>query len=534
MPTLYFTQSSLVLNWASASSWQPQQVPTLGDLCIFDSNSATCSLNITLGTCSQIDFTNYTRQFRFNNNALGVYGTISFGVSMGYSFSTTTQFGGYNLLQRGNGNVVTNGATVGVPFLLYGDGVSTTHTITGILNMNENFSVSAGSGGSIQTVNGTTISCNRSLQFNNVGGNSSANGTTGSVNYIMTGTGNLSYGGGSNAGLTTPSLNINTTGTITLTGNMMLRNTTVNWLNGISSGINYFYFTGPGTFNPVYFSTGTYSTFGLGTQNSTATITLLSDYYTIRGVNTIGGTINNNNIYSIGGLTNVTSNLSGTTVLYLTGTGSGSSGILSASTQYALNTVINTPGIISSLSAIFAGSIFTYTAGNVSASNFTLNSPTTSLLTMPPAKFNTVNIGSIANQVNTLLSDWNMTTLVMSAQNCTFTGSNAWITDIFNTTNTVGNNILTLRNGITYSVLRQINLTPQSYGSSFVIQSGASGSYVNLYLAPGATQTSNNLTLRDVNNVGTPLWIYNPTIINSTNIWTLNYLSPQQTTISGF
>lgn len=525
-----------VSNWGSTSSWSTGTIPTLGDLVIFTSSSATCSLNVT-GTCSQIDFTNYNKQFRFNANGLGVYGTISFGPNMGYSFSAASYFPAYNLAQRGTGAIITNGATVGVPFILYGDGVNTTHTITGQLNMSENFSVSAGAGGITQTINGTTISCSKSLQFNNQGGNSSANGTTGSVSYIMIGTGTLAYSGGSNGGLTTPNLIINSTGTITLSGNVYVRNLTINWISGNSVGLFNFLFNGPGTFTNTPYNSGTYSQFGIGTGNATGVVTLTNDLYTINRVNTLGGQFNGGNIYTMGGINNITSLLSGSSILTITGTGSGSSATLTTTTNYALNTVINTPGILTigylGWSPL-ANGYFTYTAGNVSVTGNTLISGSNNCsLTMPSSKFGLVSLGS-NNQTISLLSNWNMTTFNISNANLTFTGSNGWTTDVFTNTGIAGNNTLTLREGLTYSVIKQFSISPAAYSQPFYIQSGASGSYTNLYIAPGATQTTYSISLRDVNNVGTPMWIYNPTLINSTNVWTLNWQSVQETTISGF
>lgn len=141
MAVLYFTQSSLILNWASASSWQPQQVPTLGDYCIFDSLSATCSLN-TIGTVSQIDFTNYTKQFRFNTNSLLVYGTVSFGNQMSFSFSTAVSpYSGYNLAIVASASITSNGCTVAVPTIFYNQGTNNNYyTLIDNITIGENFS----------------------------------------------------------------------------------------------------------------------------------------------------------------------------------------------------------------------------------------------------------------------------------------------------------------------------------------------------------------------------------------------------------
>lgn len=524
MAILTFTASSAILNWGSASSWIPSQVPTLGDFCVFTSSSATCSLN-QFGTCSAIDFTNYNKQFRFNNNQLNIYGTVSFGVNMGYSFSTSTS--GYNLWQRGTGSIITNNATISVPFIIYGDGASTTHTITGNLNMSENLSISAGGGALAQTINGSTVSCFKNLRFNDQGGSSAASGTTGSATFIMIGTGNLSYSGGNTNGLNN-SLTINTSGTITLLSTIYIKGN-LNWLSGLGAGAFSFLWLAPATFTNIPFNSGTYAVFGIGTNGSNGIVNLANDFYTQRSVNTSGGQLNTSNIYTYGGLSNVTNTLSGSSLITVTGTSSTSNATVASTANNNLNVVINTPGIVA-LSGIWGGSTFVYTAGNVNPTTFTV-AGSNATITMPSNKFTTVSVGSL-NQTISLLSNWNMTTLSIGNSNINFTGSNVWITDVFNNVSTSSVNVLTLKDGLTYSINKSFIITPQSYGSNFTIQSGASGSYTNLYTAPGATQTSNNILFKDVNNVGTPLWIYNPTLINTTNVWELDWRSVQQNTIT--
>ena len=514
-----------ISNWSATSSWSTGTIPTLGDLVIFTSSSATCSLN-QIGTCSAIDFTNYNKQFRFNNNFISVYGTVSFGPNMGYSFSTPVAFS-YNLLQRGTGSIITNNATVSVPFLIYGDGVATTHTITGNLNMAENLSISAGGGALTQTINGSTISCSKNLRFNDTGGNSSASGTTGSATFLLNGTGTIAYSGGNANGLNN-NLTVNTSGTITLGSTIYIKGN-LNWVSGLGAGAFSFLWLAPATFTNIPFNSGTYAVFGIGTNGSNGIVTLANDFYTQRSVNTSGGQLNTGNIYTYGGLNNATNTLSGSSLITVTGTSSTSNATIAASTNNNLNMVINTPGIVT-LSGIWGGSTFVYTAGNVNPTTFTV-AGSNATITMPSSKFTTVSIGGLSQTIS-LLSNWNITTLTIANNNVSFTGSNAWTTDIFNNTSTTNINILTLKDGLTYSINRAFTITPQSYGGNFTIQSGASGSYTNLYTAPGATQTTNNVIFRDVNNVGTPLWIYNPTIVNSTNIWTLNYLSVQQNTIT--
>ena len=522
---------STIGNWGSVSNWTSGSIPQLDDIVIFDSLSPTCSLNIT-GTCSSIDFSNYNKQFKFNANILNVYGTVSFGPNMGYSFSTSTT--GYNLYQISNTSsnvnfsITTNGATVGVPFIIYGGGSTTTHNITGNLNMSENLSISAGGGAIVQTVNGSTISCLKNLRFNDIGGNSSNNGTTGSATILMIGTGNIGYAGGSNNGLNN-SLTINTSGTITLLNSINIKGN-LNWISGNSAGAFNFLWNASATFSNIPFNSGAYASFGIGT-NGNYILNLVNDFYTTKQITTVGGQLNNGNIYTVGGINNVTNTLSGSSLITITGTSSSSSSNVTATTGFNNNVVINTPGIVA-LSGIWGGSTFLYTAGNVNPTTFTV-AGSNATITMPSNKFTTVSIGSL-NQTITLLANWNMTTLSLGTSNISFTGSSVWTTDTLSNISNAATSILTLKNGFTYSVLKQIIIGPSNYSNYITIQSGLSASYSNLYLAPGATQTIYSLNMKDVNNVGTPLWIFNPTYSNSTNIWNLNYLSPQQTTINSW
>lgn len=534
MATITFLGTT-ISNWSATSSWSTGTIPTLGDLVIFTSSSATCSLN-TNGTCSAIDFSNYNKQFRFNANILYVYGTVSFGPNMGYSFSTSAS--GYNLYQltnttsNANLSIITNGATVGVPFVMYGGNLTTTHNITGNLNMTENLSVSPGGGAITQVVNGPTISCSKNLRFNDVGGSSAANGTTGSTAFLMTGTGNFGYAGGNSNGLGN-SLTINTSGTITIVSTIYIKSN-LNWIAGNAVGAFNFLWTGAGTFTNIPFNSGTYASFGIGTNGSAGIVTLANDFYTVRQIGTSGGQLNGGNIYTQGGLSNVTNTLSGSSLITITGTSSSSSATLTTTTAFNNNLVINTPGILTISGAIWGGTSFVYTAGNVSVTgNFTLLNSSDATITMPSSKFLTVNMGQAPTGNNTLLSDWNITTILLSNYNLTFTGSNVWITDILTSgNNTITNQVMTLKAGLTYSILKQFSLSNSAYTSPYTFQSGASASYTNLYLAPGATQAIYSLKFIDVNNVGTPLWLYNPTYSNSTNIWPLNWLSVQQTTIN--
>ena len=532
MATLYFTQSSLVLNWASASSWTPAQVPILGDYCIFNSVAATCSLN-TIGTCSQIDFTNYTRQFRFNTNALQVYGTISFGNQMSFSFSTTGFFNGYNLVVVASSSITTNGCTVGVPFGLYNRSGNNYYTIVDNLNCGENFSTGALVGALTHTINGATISLYKNFGIN-VGSVASATLTTGSSNIVMLGTGTITSAAASSGGLAN-NFTIAGTGTITIPINIYYRTGTFSIVGTPTiSGSGYVLYTGAGSFIAASSSSTYNPSIGIST-GAPLTVTLQSDVHSRLGINGNGLTLNGNNFYIYGGsLINVTNTAGGTTVYRISGTGSGSNVNLNASTTITNTIVMNTPGTATiSGNFLFGGTTFTYTAGILVANfGFTLNTSTSTTLTMPPQKFLTVTF-AINNATYTLLSDFTMTTFANNgAFNLTFTGSNVWITDIF-TQQTGGGATLTLQAGLTYSILKQINISPlANYVNNYSIISGASGSYANLYLAPGATQTMYSVYMKDINNVGTPLWIYNPTLVNTTNVWTLNYLSPQQTTIT--
>ena len=530
---LTFTSSSSILNWASASSWSPSVIPTLGDLCIFDSNSATCSLNI-IGTCSAIDFTTYNKQFRFNNNGLGVYGTISFGPNMGYSFSTTTYLSGYNLAQivdnNTNLNIITNGATVGVPFLIYGNATQSTHTITGNLVCLENLSISSGGIGLTQTINGSTISAYKDLRFNLVGSNNTLNTTDGTANYIMLGNGNLSYGGGSLGGI----LNgITINGTVSLVSNINVRRN-VNILTNRVRGAFLFNFTGNGTFSQSSFTSSTsIAAFGIGTSNA-AIVNLTNDFYTVRQISTIGGQFNNYNLFTCGGINNITQVLGGNATITIIGTASTSVATCVASTGLLNPFVINTPGIVNLGNMIFesptTGFSFVYTSGNVNATGtITLNgnvSNPTCLFSGSGINFNNINISGSNYRLN-LTGNIVCRTLNIGNQTYGFTGSGSWTCDRFTSTNA---NTFWLKEGLTYTINRMFDVVSGNLNSNVRLFTGASGSVAYLNLVPGSTQSLYSFNVSDIDSSGgNTIWCYNLTSNNTKNWNTLLWNSPQTT-----
>lgn len=547
MAVLTFTGSSAILNWGSASSWIPSQVPTIADICIFTSSSATCSLNIP-GTCSGIDFTNYRNQFRFNNNNLVVYGNIAFGANMGYSFSTAVGFSGYNLIAATTSTITSNGATIGVPFGLYNFNPSNnTYTIVDNMNVGENFGTGANSGGLTHTINGATISLYKGFAINGIGSNSSTTFTTGSSNIVMLGTGTITAattitnGFGNNftlqgAGPFTMPLNIyyrtgtfSIIGTPTLSGNFALNITGATSLIAASSSSTYLI--------PI----------ALGSSTA-QTVTLLSNIHSSRGINTTGLVLNGFNYYIYGNtLNNVTNNMSGTTVIYLSGTGSGSNINCSATTAINNNIVINSPGSVTFTTNFYwSGTSFVYTAGNVTfptagnnafLANFA-NVPTLDTSGMVFTNFQpTGNTGTMS--LNSTLNCTNM--VFNSTSDWKFTGSAGWITQ----TLTYNSNPATIRTGLglaaglTYTVVGTMSIIPPSTaaGTVFGIRSLTPGSTTNFVFLGGNQQTNYYMVGNDIDSSGgNTIWIFNyessTASVNTTNWRKLQASSMQQQSIS--
>ena len=528
MAVLYFTQSSLILNWASASSWQPQQVPTLGDYCIFDSLSATCSLN-TIGTVSQIDFTNYTKQFRFNTNTLLVYGTVSFGNQMSFSFSTAVSpFSGYNLAIVASASITSNGCTVAVPFLLYNRVSSNNfYTIVDNLNVSENFSTGAAAGSLTHTINGATISLYKNFAINSVS-SASTTLTTGTSNIIILGAGTITAASTVTGGLGNNFI-IQSNGSITFPTNLYYRNGTFSYISGtLSTGtLN---FTGACSIN---LSGSNSNNVTLAINNSAVTtVTLQSDcHITTFVANAI--TYNGFSFYIYTSAAPAGNAISGTTTLRLSGTSSSGTVTLSSSVGIGNDIVINTPGNVSIpvagliLTPRSGGSSFTYTSGNVSVLGLLqINGP--NQITLDTSTLNWLNVYSSGTSFTlNLNSTLNVSGLLyFQNQLYTFTGSNGFIASQFqyNQTPATTRTGITLKPGITYRVTLGLLLQPPSNAGAILgIKSSTLGQQANFILSQGASQACYHVVSDSINSSGgQPIYVfrYNSTTQSTnTNNW---------------
>ena len=426
MATLTFVGST-TQSFGASAAWSPAQVPTTADLCIFASSSATCSINTTSLVCGGIDFTTYNKRIAFGTNGLAVYGNITLGTQMGFTFASTAAYNGYNLVMATGGSLTTNGMTMGVPFGFYNTaGSNITYTITDYLNCSENFSTGANNPNT-HTINGGTISLYKNFGIN-IGSNTSTTLTTGTSNIVMLGTGTIVTTANTNGGLAN-NFTINPTATVTLPTTLYYRTGTLT-IAGTPTFTNTGTLAVTGTMNYLSASSSSSYLIPFTISIGASTLTLLSDIYQRGGLGMAGSTINGNNLYIYSGSITNTGTSGGTTVLRLSGTSSSSTITNLSGTTINNNIVINTPGTVTINSLQFGGSTFTYTAGNVTILNtFTPATLTAQTFTMPSSKFLTVAFG-IANATYTLLSDWNISTITNTAVNMTFTGSNIWTTDI--------------------------------------------------------------------------------------------------------
>ena len=526
MATITFVGTA-TQSWGSTTSWSPAQIPTINDLVIFTASSGTCSVNV-VGTCSSIDFTNYTRRITFSNPVWS-YGNVTYGPNMGYSYSTT------NGIIVASTASITSGATISAPLTLYSNnGASSTFTLNNSLNMDALFSTQFSSTASTATItiNGFTISCRRGITIN-TGNNVISNLTTGTTNIELVGANNqvitssaLTSGGLANNFI------INSTGTITTTGNIYYRTGTFTYLRGIMTAASTLQYTGASTFDPSGTSASNIINLNI---RGTGAITLNSNLHTSNGVATqvAGGLqINNNNVYIYGGsLGAATGVLTGTTNMIVTGTNSTSTVNISSTQNISNPIVINSPGIITFTQLLVsnAGSV-TYTAGTVNVVgqfNINLGVGLTYTLATNGITFGTTNLSGSSGFLSlTNLFSANILNMNNTGAIFTLLGSG-----VFNAnTLLLGSGTLKLKEGLTYVVNNNITAwsttTPK-------LTTGVTGSVAYLNHL-GASQSLFNMTVLDIDSSGgNTLWVYKPTSLTNTTNWnTLTAANLQSSTFT--
>jgi len=540
MATLTFVGST-TQSWGATSAWLPAQVPTISDFVIFTASSATCSLNVT-GTCSSIDFTNYNKTINFNANPLWVYGNITLGQTMSFTFST-----GGQLVMSASGSITPNGMTMGVPFTLYNtSGNNNTYTLNSNLNCTELFSTSAQAGSLTHTINGFTISLYKNLTIN---GGSVASGTltTGTTNIIMLGINPTISSVAASLGGLGNNLTINASGSVTFTGTFYYKTGTFRLLGGKLLTVSLAN-TGNYTLDLSSSNSGNIQNITLLGAVTGTTITILSDAYILGlSVTNIASTIiNGGDIYAYGSSPfsiQGSSNVSGTTNFRICGTSSSSNSTINNSGNINCNISIQTSGTLNWNQVLWyaqtGGASLVYTSGTIlfNGSNFQIGNGTnmhtfyTSGITfnnMTAISANT-NI-NLQQQLNIGTLNLNTSTYITATGNSGFNLSNL---------NFVGAGVagrvgLKLVAGTTNSVTNSLILTPSNYtGNIFGLNTNIPGQQARFILAPTASQNVHSVVTDDIDSsAGQTIWCFNYNgVTQSTN--TLNWNKLQATNMSG-
>jgi hypothetical protein len=513
MATITFVGSA-TQSWGSTSAWSPAQIPTSSDLVIFTASSGTCSLNV-LGTCSSIDFTFYNKRFTFNTNSLWVYGNITLGSNMNFTYST-----GGQLVMASSGTIAPNGFTMSAPFVLYSNGASNTYTLNNNLNCSANFSTSALSGGFTNTINGFTISCYSNVGINQ-GSVSAPTLTTGTTNIIMLGNNvTLTSGASTTTGGLGNNFTIQTTGTLTLTGVVYYQSGTFTYLSG-NMAISTLFFTNTATFNPSGSTSS--NILKLGIQGA-GTVTLLSDFYSSNFVGTGGSvplTLNGYNVYLYGALNPASNTLKGTTNIIMSGTSSSSVGQLNMTQAVYNNIAINTPGTITMTQLIMNANnnTLTYTAGNMNiVGQFVIGLVAGFIITIATNGMTWGNI-NVGGGTVSLTNQFNATSLVTSASsNTAFIGSGGFNVNSYSLSNPTANFGLLLNGGNTYYINNSFSLI-NGLSTGHILQLSNIGlTQANLIIGSGATvSVYGQMGVTGINsNGGQPVWYY-PTNVTPTN-----------------
>jgi len=527
MATLTFTGSTSG-TFSVAANWSPAQVPTSADICIFTASSPTCSLT-TLGTCSQVDFSSYNKRISFSSNALAVYGNITLGSQMSFTFSASSFYSGYNLVMVATGSITPNGMTMGVPFMLYNlIGSNNTYTLNNNLICGENFASGANAGGLTNTINGFTISCYKNVGINIVSV-SSLSSTTGTTTIVMLGTASpvLTSGAATTNGFANNFI-INTTATVTTGGNTVYYKTgTFKILNGkLSSTLTL---VGSATLDFSGSNSNNVQLITLGCSVTGNTITLLSDMHILGFANTniVSTIINGGDMYCYGttpfSLQGAAStSVTGTSTIRISGTSSSSTATIFNTGYLSCNFSIQTPGTLNfnqfNWYAPSTGDSFIYTSGTMlsTGSNFQICNATNNIHTFYTSgmTFNNIKPTSGGTSSINLQQQLNVTSLSPISGALVFTGSYGFSASTLALINPPSTRTgMTLVSGLTYNVYSNFTVLPGTLlgGSGFVfgIKSNTPGQQAKLILAYGASQSLYTVVTDDIDSsAGQTIWPY--------------------------
>ena len=524
----YFTGSTTG-NFGSASNWTLGVVPSNnGDTIIFTSSSPTCSV-AAIGTCSNIDFSTYTRTITFTQN-INVYGNVTLGINMktagangitinatasltsnSYTFSqplTLNNIVTYTLLDNWNQNALLTCApiTTGVP------------TNSQIIN-NNNFYCYKNltfQGNQNTLIKGTTI-------FNMVGNDSTYiwTHTSGTLNTIVVnmGTGTFSYTGAGN-------------------GSNFFGGTLSYLSGGYGVGTNYM---STGTYPVTLNWNGRTTYLPINIWTGTINYILSSDIYINAiigaGLATLVGTYSIYLYNQSGGTTTaIQGNFNN---LYFTNIGNGTT--LTATYMNLFFNTANT-GFTQSSIALNGTCSVTYLGGRQNnptltlnaGSNITLNTfgmtfGATTILTAIPVKLN-----SLFNATSLLFGTLNGTNTITYSLAGTSGFSVQTLTYQAGVNHTSGNSI-TLQSGNTYSIstglaLQSLNTTQLQLS----LRASASGSSAYFNLAYGASQAAFNVITQDIDSTNGQTicpFLYNTSSTNTKNWLNLQSYRIQNTQI---
>ena len=351
--------------------------PTSADDVFFDANSGTNTITITsAANCKSINGTGATATLD-GSATLTINGSFNIG-------GLTVTYTGIATISA-TGTLTSNGKTWTGSLTF--TGTSMTYTLADNWTVNGTVTFS---GGTAQTINGSTLICNGNLTST-----TSSVYVTGTTNISMQGTSTIV---GSNGGYAID-IEINTSGTITFTNTIYIKSGT--WLH-TSGTVN----AGTSTVNHIASGAFILNCAGITFYNL---ILLSSDSITntlnVSGTLTLSNTtLNTHNINVSGNLT-IVGTCVGTSLIILNGTGT-----WSGSGTLRNNVTINTAGTLTIGTNIYYNTgTLTYTAGTVTTTGSTLNIAASTTLDTSSINWNNVLISISTNITLTLLSDFNIT-----------------------------------------------------------------------------------------------------------------------------
>lgn len=499
-------------NWGTSTNWSLGAVPTAtdGNVATFDATSPNCTVNTSIRVCNGIDFTGYTNTITMSFD-IRINGACTLDPSMNVSGSGTIVFNGTTNTLQSNGKVWSNSFET-TSNVTGAGGVS----VTLLDNCVFNGSLIVGSTISSvsATINGFSLTFGGGLSvFGN--GNRTLGGTT---NLIANGTGNFTTG--VNSWVSNP-LEINTTGTITFLTRFYKRSGLFKYTAGTTqtNGCSFVFgsisltvdINGDTSASATTLSTTGINLYSLDTTS--AVTTTLSSPLRVTNLHTAGGGNFNASasIYNKGSYTINSNTGSGLYNYYLDGTGT-----WSGSSSVRHNLTINTSGTITiSGNVSFSGNtsaVFTYVSGTVNSSSGTL---LLGQLTNAKLDLNSLVLTNVlcnGNATTTLLSTLNCTNLSFSTSH-TFDGSYGFVCANF--TSSVTSNIVTLKNGVTYTVNSALSLSNSTLKSSTV------SSYAYFNVNPVASVSCTNNTVTDINSSGGQTVVSTASTLTRTINWSL-------------